>query len=241
MAYMKRTVIYGDYRDIDLYHTPRAYPKGETPRRKKHKETSSAQREVNRRNAIERLKWLLGTNFGQDDLHVQLKYVRKTGEPRRTEDEMRKDIAAFHRRMRAEYKARGLEYKYVHVMEIGEKGARHHHLVIPAIDFSVVRKNWTFARPTFTPLDSGPYGLLAEYLVKQSDNRFRDKTLMKQRYNCSKNLEKPIIVKQKITRSSTFRRKVLVPKGYYLIENSIRSGADADGHIYFKYTVAKIE
>lgn len=241
MAYIKRTVLYGDYKDVDLYHTRRAYPDGYTPRRKKTRETTPAQEEVNRKNSIRRLKWLIGANFSGGDLHVVLKYIRKTGIEHRTEEEMRKDIAKFHRAMRAEYKKRGIEYKYIHVMEIGEKGARHHHLLIPHIDSEVIRKNWHFARPTFTSLDDEPYDKLANYFVKQSDNRFRDKRLMKQRYNCSHNLTKPIISKQKITRSSTFRQKVQVPKGWYLIEDSIRTGADADGHIFFKYTMKRIE
>lgn len=241
MAYFKETVRYGPFVDIKVYHTPRAYPEKAEYRRPARRETTASQQELNRKNAVDRLRRLIGGNFGAGDLHVQLKYIRKRGQPYRTEDEMRKDIAVFHRKMRAEYKKLGLEYKYIHVMEIGQKGARHHHMVIPAVDYKILQKHWKFARVTFTPLDSGDYRKLAEYLVKQTDSRFRDKTLMRQRYNCSHNLKQPEIRREKITRSSTYRRSVRPPKGYSLMRDTEVTGVDRYGHIFFKYTMVKIE
>lgn len=113
--------------------------------------------------------------------------------------------------------------------------------IIPAIDYKILQKHWKFARVTFTPLDSGDYRKLAEYLVKQTDTRFRDKTLMKQRYNCSHNLKKPERKREKITRSSTYRKSVRPLKGYSLIKDTEETGVDWYGHIFFKYTMVKIE
>ena len=59
-----------------------------------------------------------------------LDYIRRKGEPDRTPEQMRQDIDVFLRECRKEYRKAGLEFKYIHVMEIGKKGARHHHLVV---------------------------------------------------------------------------------------------------------------
>lgn len=63
-----------------------------------------------------------------------LDYIRRKGEPDRTPEQMRQDIDVFLRECRKEYRKAGLEFKYIHVMEIGKKGARHHHLVVNKID-----------------------------------------------------------------------------------------------------------
>lgn len=35
-----------------------------------------------------------------------------------------------------------VEFKYIHVMEIGKKGARHHHLVVNKIDTEILQRCW---------------------------------------------------------------------------------------------------
>lgn len=241
MAYFKETVFYGDYADIKVYHTVHQLNTLPVHRRPAFRETSAAQEEVNRRNSVTSLRRLIVCNFSPGDLHIQLKYIRKKGTPYRSEEEMRKDIAAFHRKMRAQYRKAGLEYKYIHVMEIGIRGARHHHLIVPYIDIRLIQKHWNFARVTFTPLDGGDYKKLAAYLVKQTDELFRQKKLMRQRYNCSKGLIRPIVKKVKITRAATFKRLQKVPKGYILVRDSEVMGVDHYGHVFYRYTLKRIE
>ncbi len=52
-----------------------------------------------------------------------LDYIRRKGEPPRTKEQMRQDMDIFLRECRKEYKKAGIEFKYIHVMEIGDKGA----------------------------------------------------------------------------------------------------------------------
>lgn len=65
-----------------------------------------------------------------------------------------------------------VEFKYIHVMEIGKKGARHHHLVVNKIDTEILQRCWYKAyeghnRVKVFPLDdSGNYAELASYLIK---------------------------------------------------------------------------
>ena len=69
-----------------------------------------------------------------------LDYIRRKGEPDRTPEQMRQDIDVFLRECRKEYRKAGLEFKYIHVMEIGKKGARHHHLVVNKIDTEILQR-----------------------------------------------------------------------------------------------------
>lgn len=241
MPYVKKTVSYGNYIDFEFYHTKRQLNSLPEVRRPKFKETTAAQQEVNRRNAVVNLRRLICCNFVRDDLHLQLKYIRKSGEPYRTEDEMRKDIAFFHRKMRAEYRKKGIDYKYIHVMEIGIRGARHHHLIVNYIDPRIIRKHWPFARVTYTHLDGGDYKKLAAYLIKQSDELFRGKTLMKQRFNCSKGLKRPKVKKEVVKRAYTFRPTVHTVRDFHLVNGSEYFGADINGYVFFKYTMQKNE
>ncbi|NYC04401.1 hypothetical protein BCM20_004407 [Clostridium beijerinckii] len=79
-----------------------------------------------------------------------------------------------------------MELKYIHVMEIGQKGARHHHLVINEIPIKILRKCWTKGRIHVTPLNTnGQYKKLANYFIKYSSTT---KELQRKRYYSSKNL-----------------------------------------------------
>ena len=84
----------------------------------------------------------MNANYGYGDYHVVLDYIRVKGEEPRSREQMRKDINVFLRELRKEYRKAGKELKYIHVMEIGEKGARHHHLVINQIDTKTLQECW---------------------------------------------------------------------------------------------------
>ena len=128
-----------------------------------------------------------------------LDYIRRKGEPDRTPEQMRQDIDVFLRECRKEYRKAGLEFKYIHVMEIGKKGARHHHLVVNKIDTEILQRCWYKAyeghnRVKVFPLDdSGNYAELASYLIKYTGTHKKgtDGALQGKRWNCSKNLVRP--------------------------------------------------
>ena len=68
----------------------------------------------------------------------------------------------------------GVEFKWVLVTEYENK-AIHHHVIIndaPGL-FEIVKKQWKYGRPNFTPLDDDVQGL-AEYLVKETNKTFRN-------------------------------------------------------------------
>lgn len=139
MPYVKRTTRAGKTIEVEYFYTSRLNKKG-AKRKDKVKPTLEAQKRVNTKQAERKLRLLMNANFVYGDFHLILDYIRHKGEPDRTREEMKKDIQVFLRECRKLYKKAGLEFKYIHVMEIGKKGARHHHLVVNHIDTSLLQQ-----------------------------------------------------------------------------------------------------
>ena len=242
MSYVEQTVYAGKTVEVKKYHRYKNRARGE-PRGKKLRETSLSQEEVNRKNSEDRLRWILNTNFEGGDYHLVLRYKHKAGEPYRTPEEMKADKDKYLRSMRAKYRFKDLEFKFVYVFEIGVRSSRHIHIVQNQIDMNEVRKCWPHGYVTCTPLDNnGDYRLLASYLVKYSDKTFRNVgALMGKRYSCSRNLKEPVIKRRIIKRSSTFKEQISPPKGYFVDVDTIESGVDFFGYKFFKYTMVRLE
>lgn len=198
MPYVERVTKAGNTIEIERYFTSRYKKKG-ISRGDKVKPTKEEQEKVNTRQAERKLRILINANYGYGDYHLVLDYIRRKGEPDRTPEQMRQDIDVFLRECRKEYRKAGLEFKYIHVMEIGKKGARHHHLVVNKIDTEILQRCWYKAyeghnRVKVFPLDdSGNYAELASYLIKYTGTHKKgtDGALQGKRWNCSKNLVRP--------------------------------------------------
>ena len=139
MPYVERVTKAGNTIEIERYFTSRYKKKG-ISRGDKVKPTKEEQEKVNTRQAERKLRILINANYGYGDYHLVLDYIRRKGEPDRTPEQMRQDIDVFLRECRKEYRKAGLEFKYIHVMEIGKKGARHHHLVVNKIDTEILQR-----------------------------------------------------------------------------------------------------
>ena len=190
-------------------------------------------------------------NYGYGDYHLVLDYIRRKGEPDRTPEQMRQDIDVFLRECRKEYRKAGLEFKYIHVMEIGKKGARHHHLVVNKIDTEILQRCWYKAyeghnRVKVFPLDdSGNYAELASYLIKYTGTHKKgtDGALQGKRWNCSKNLVRPEPEYHIISDREYFKKEPKAIKGYYVDKNSVSMGVHSPeyyGYGYLRYTLVKI-
>lgn len=165
---------------------------------------------------------------------------------------MRADADDFLKEMRKLYKSLGIPFKYIHVMEIGKKGALHHHLVIntpEGVSQRAITKAWKGrGRTHFNPLDdTGQYAKLAAYLIKQSDGMLKDPdALQGKRWNSSKNLRKPTVIrKEPIKDRGWYNRVAKLPKkladSYYLDGDSIQEGIhERTGYTFFSYTFVRI-
>lgn len=150
------------------------------------------------------------------------------------------------------HKKAGLEFKYIHVMEIGERGARHHHLVVNHIDVAILQKCWNKAYDKHSEIkaykldDTGNYAKLASYLIKYTDKHRKkeDGALQKKRWSRSKNLKVPEPQIEVISERSTFQTKPKAIKGYYVDKDSVRCGTHSPeyyGYGFVRYILVKLE
>lgn len=250
MPYVERVTKAGNTIEIERYFTSR-YKKQGISRGDKVKPTREEQEKVNTRQAERKLRILINANYGYGDYHLVLDYIRRKGEPDRTPEQMRQDIDVFLRECRKEYRKAGLEFKYIHVMEIGKKGARHHHLVVNKIDTEILQRCWYKAyeghnRVKVFPLDdSGNYAELASYLIKYTGTHKKgtDGALQGKRWNCSKNLVRPEPEYHIISDREYFKKEPKAIKGYYVDKNSVSMGVHSPeyyGYGYLRYTLVKI-
>ena len=131
MPYVEVIVKAGRTIEIQRHYSQRIHPKG-CKREKKKKETKESQKKINVRKATDKLRWLLNENFTGGDMHIRLSYAGTKPDY----EQMKEDKAKFLRKLRTEFRKQDKELKFVHVFEIGKRGARHHHLVINSIDLS---------------------------------------------------------------------------------------------------------
>lgn len=250
MPYVERITRAGKTIEIERYFTSR-YKKQGIKRGDKVKPTTEQQEKINARQAERKLRILINANYGYGDYHLVLDYIRKKGESERTREQMRQDMDIFLRECRKEYKKAGLEFKYIHVMEIGKKGARHHHLVINKIDTEILQRCWYKAyeghnRIKVFPLDdSGNYAELAAYLIKYTDThrKAEDGALQGKRWNCSRNLVRPEPEIRIISSREWFKAEARPIKGYYVDKDSVSKGVHSPeyyGYGYFRYTLVKL-
>lgn len=249
MPYVERITRAGKTIEVEKYYTSR-YKKPGIKRGDRVRATEEQQEKVNTRQAERKLRILMNANFGYGDYHVILDYIRKKGEPERSREEMRRDMDVFFRELRKEFKKQGKELKYIHVMEIGQKGARHHHLVINQIDTKIIQKCWYKAyeghnRVKVFPLDdSGNYAKLAAYFIKYTNahKQNTDGALQGKRWNASKNLIRPEPEYRIITDRSFFRCEAKPIAGYYVDEDSVSKGVhdpEYSGYGYFRYILVR--
>lgn len=250
MPYVERITRAGKTIEVDRYYTSR-YKKLGIMRGDKVKPTKEAQKKVNTRKAERTLRIKLAANFQDGDWHIDFGYIRKRGEPYRTRAEMRRDADVLLRELRKLCKKLGQELKYIHVMEIGSKGSRHHHLVINFIDPRLVQAAWKKAYPAnskihFHPLDTnGDYSRLAAYLIKYTDKTVgTEDGLQGKRWNCSKNLHTPEPEYRIIRDRNQFSTEPKPLKGYYIDKDSIQVGVHSPeyyGYGYLHYRMVRLE
>lgn len=250
MPYIESITQAGRTIEIERYYSARYNKKG-APHSKKEKPTKEAQKRVNEKQAEKKLRRLINTNFQFGDYHLVLDYIRKPGTPDRSREQMQKDAAVFLRELRKQYKKVGKVFKYIHVMEIGEHGARHHHLVINKIDPEILQRAWHKAyeghnRVKIFPLDdSGNYSKLASYLIKYTSKHLKDSDrLQGKRWASSRNLLRPTTKKRVISHRKWFKSEPTPKKGYKVDKSSIEKGLTSEefgGYGYFRYTLVKIE
>lgn len=186
-------------------------------RRQKQKPTSEAVKKNNDRLAEKKLTRLINANFYPGDLHVTLTYAVPV-DPQEAEHQ----LGVWIRRVRRQFKKKGIEFKYVAATEY--KNHRiHHHVVMNYIDLNIIDTLWTQGRVRCTTLDqSRNYKALAKYLIKETQKTFREPgNATKRRWKSSRNLIRPVIKREWVSVRELWKDPKPI-KGYQIDPDSIR-------------------
>lgn len=259
MGYMLAITRAGKTKEIEKYYAPRSYARGEQ-RLPRKAPTREEQRRVNYRQAVKTLRRLMNANFDNTSLYLTMDYIKEQGRDYATPEEMREDLRRFMRKLRAKYKKRGKELRYISVKAIGQRSARHFHMVLsdPGIDYKAAKAEiqavWDeiylekHERKSFVHLEylyGDNYGELAAYFVKQSETTietFGGK--IGRRWDSSRNLVRPVTIKKPIENRRAFRKEPSAPKGWYIDKPYTEigvGGGEYGGFEYIRYILIKQE
>lgn len=242
MPYILEECEAGKVLERECYFTYRVKRESEK-REPKVKPSSEATKKYNTRQRIKKLRRLMNENFVDGDYLLTLDYFRNNNI---TNEQMQKEVEKFCRKMRTAFKKAGKEFKYIYTKEIGPKGSRHIHMLIPRCDLELIRKFWTNGGINVKPLYSdGQYSKIAEYFIKYSEKT--ESTLLAQgekvgkAYYPSRNLRKPR-VKKKVVSARQWRKNPTERKGYYFDKDSVHEGiSELTGYEYFSYSLIKLD
>lgn len=192
-------------------------PAGNSGKRKEKKKiTSETVQKVNDRNAKKKLARLINANFDTTSFHDTLTYKHEPS-PEEAQHELKK----FLRRVKAEMKKSGEEFKWIVVTEY--EGKRIHHHIVTNASEELVRKQWKNGHIFSSRLYDDPdYSQLAEYLVKETERTFREEdSQTKERYTRSRNLIVPEVRQEEVSAKQLWEDPVAW-KGYQIDEDSVR-------------------
>ena len=242
-------------RTVEVKKTYSARYGKKIPRGENIKQTSEAQENVNYRNAVDELRRILNANYKPGDWHAIFTYPNAKPP---TPVQAKRDKERFTRKLRELYPKLGAELKYVQSVEYKHKRI-HHHMVIPNLPGGMepVKRLWkqllaeTYYTPEerergeplhlrfpWSPLDdSGQYGELAEYLIKETSKSYKDPdALYKRRYSASRNLihPKPEV---EIIDAKTWHKEAAQRKGYYIDKNASFNGISEETGLPMQMTI----
>lgn len=181
-TFVRETIhVCGEFLDADIYPVHQAPGK----RRGKCRPTTEIQKKLNQRNAERKLIRLVHNNFTENDIALHITY--EDGRMPPDEDSAKKILARYIRKLRALFKDRGIELKYISTTEVGKTTGRvHHHMILTGgIDRDTLEKMWGYGYANSKRLQFGREGVagLACYMAKEA-GQYR-------RWSCSRNLERP--------------------------------------------------
>ena len=167
-------------------------PEGRKPR----KDNSTAQRDLNERNARKTLERLVNANFKEGDLWITLTYDEE--HLPETMEEAVRNMQKYMQRINYQRKKRGLPpARYIYVTEHNEdtEVRWHHHIIMDgAMDRDTVESCWKLrTRNTVRKIVPDEDGLtgMAKYVTKEGYTRKK----YERRWNASKGLRKPEVKK----------------------------------------------
>ena len=228
--YTRVTYIFPDGIEVHEYHSARYGAPGQK-RKKKQRPTPEAAKKVNLRKKEQRIRHQLRMNFTEHDYWIRLSY--KKGERPPNIEAAKKIMQNFRRRLQRRYKKAGVPFRWIQKTEVGERGAIHHHMVLPRIpDLDIILKEcWQGGLNFDLTYKAGNFAKLAEYIAKEEG--------AVSEITCSRNLKEPKVKKQRML-GRTFEKMPKKRKNYELDKDSMVEGVNPWGYPYRIYTMRRI-
>lgn len=259
MGYILATTVAGKTKEIEKYYDYRNNRGTGESRQKKSAITPEAKAMLNDKQAVKTLRRLMNENFNNDSWYLTMDCIKEKDHDYATPEEMKDMLARFQRKCRSYWKKHGSDLKYVSVMAIGARSARHFHLVLSGcngVQYKEMREAlqriWDEVymtdgkRRSYIHLENlygENYGDLAAYFVKQSNTTreaYGDK--IGKRWNSSRNLVKPVTKKQPIVNRKAFLQEVKAPKGWHIDAKYTERGIGCEeygGYEFVRYILIR--
>lgn len=189
MPIREKRIYSGDMLEVEIYEI--SYKERAKSRKRKMRESTRAQKNLNEKNRKKHLARLINTNFTNKDIHLTLTYTQ--ADLPDTQEQAEKDIRNFLRRVKRYRKKQQLrDLKYIAVIEWKGADGRarrvHHHIIMNGdMPRDEIERIWKAGRCNSSRLQPDQEGFagLARYLSK---TRKAGKRWMQ-----SRNLEQPKI------------------------------------------------
>ena len=206
-----------------------------------------AMKRYNAELAARRLAQILNENFVPDDIWATFTYEKDNRpESYKAACEV---MSGFTRKLRRLYDKYSVELKYVKATAYGERGALHHHLVIPqGVPKRAITSLWREHigasekghPPYYVELyPDGDYSGLAAYIVDQVNTDYLDDRYIK-KWICSRNIKKPVEAVEDIEEIK-WSEPPEAWDGYTIDTYSIKAGTnEITGRPYLFYRMVKI-
>ena len=236
MAYTKKTMKFRNALEVCEYHSAKYGAPG-MKRSKRKKPTQELIEKRNQYNKERTARWKLRTYFDVNDYFSDLTY--RVDERPEDMETAKRQFQKFIRQVRAEYKKRGQELRWIRNIEVGTKNGWHIHLVINRIsDTDIILKNaWPYGAVHNQLLnEKGEFRELAAYITKtpKTDSRLREAN-----YSTSRNMPLKEPEKKEYKHWKTWN-KIRIPDGYYLDQESFHEGVNPfTGYKYRVYTLLR--
>lgn len=185
MPYLMETVEAGGVREITKKYSSRYGRKG-IRRDRNHSPTPPDVKAQNERNAEQKLRRLISTNFGIHDLCLYLTDQEADGP-----GQARQHLARFLRNLRVLYSGSGRELQYIGITEYRNRAA--HSLLINAFDFLEIAPLWTYGGFRFCRLEFSEDPMEQLAAVWMQKVKRNDTAVFRKHWNQSRNLKKPEI------------------------------------------------
>lgn len=153
--------------------------------------TTQLQQSINDRNAMFRYSILANANFNEGDYFITFTFKR--GKLPESIEECKEIWKKYRRKLRALYKKKGVELKYIYSFEYKECRPHFHILFnnggVNASEFP----KWEYGTPHIEMLDDREYHTIGEYFCKvvYDDEKINGKIKYKGDLSCSRNLYRP--------------------------------------------------